>query len=135
MLNSQCNRRLTWSPKNADSTNRKQFPAYARVQRDVFHARLQWQGVVELYKRSIFFITETQFATQPLKLRKTKLYQTSACGCNSNTIFQNELLSRFLPSTCVPWQCRSCEKHEMAILMNSSFFVFKNSLLRNYRVK
>ena len=25
-LNSQCNRRLTWSPKNVDSTNQKQLP-------------------------------------------------------------------------------------------------------------
>ena len=37
----------------------------------------------------------------------TKLYETSACGCNNNTIFQNELFLRFLPSTYVAWQCRS----------------------------
>ena len=35
-------------------------PAYARAFRDVFHARLQWQGMVNLYKRSIFVITPTQ---------------------------------------------------------------------------
>ena len=35
----------------------------------------------------------------------TKLYETSACGCNNNTIFQNELFSRFLPSTYVA--CRA----------------------------
>ena len=29
----------------------------------------------------------------------TKLYGTSTCGCNDNTIFQKELLSCFLPST------------------------------------
>ncbi len=63
-LNSHCNRRLTWSPKKVDSTNQKQLPAYARAFRDVFHARLQWQGMVNLYKRSIFVITQTQFATQ-----------------------------------------------------------------------
>ena len=37
----------------------------------------------------------------------TKLYETSACGCNNNTIFQNELFLRFLPSTYVAWQHRS----------------------------
>ena len=52
------------SPKNVDSANQKQLPAYARAFRDVFHARLQWQGMVNLYKHSIFVITQTQFATQ-----------------------------------------------------------------------
>ena len=37
----------------------------------------------------------------------TKLYETLACGCNNNTIFQNELFLRFLPSTYVAWQRRS----------------------------
>ena len=55
---------LTWSPKNADSTNQKQLHAYARDYHDVFQARLQWQEMVNLYKRSIFVITQTQFATQ-----------------------------------------------------------------------
>ena len=31
---------------------------------DVFYARLPWQGMVKLYKGSIFVITETQFAIQ-----------------------------------------------------------------------
>ena len=61
-LNSQCKRRLTWSPKRLDSTYQKQLPAYARAEYDVFYARLQWQGMVTLYKGSIFVITETQFA-------------------------------------------------------------------------
>ena len=30
-LNSQCNRRLTWSAKRADSTNQKRFPVNARA--------------------------------------------------------------------------------------------------------
>ena len=48
-----------------DSTNQKQLPAYAHGFRDAFHARLQWQGMVNLYKRSIFVITQgTQFAIQ-----------------------------------------------------------------------
>ncbi len=51
-------------PKECDSTNQKPLPAYACAFRDVFHARLQWQVMVNLYKRSIFVITQTQFATQ-----------------------------------------------------------------------
>ena len=35
-----------------------------RAKRGVFDARLQWQGMMNLYKRSIFIITQTQFATQ-----------------------------------------------------------------------
>ena len=50
--------------KELDSSNQKQLPAYARAFRDVFHARRQWQGMVNLYKRSIFVITQTQFANQ-----------------------------------------------------------------------
>ena len=66
----------------------------------------------------------------------TKLYETSACECYNNTIFQNELFSNFLPSTYVSWQRRSIgdyrsESRKMATLMNSSLFVFKISLLRN----
>ena len=44
----------------------------------------------------------------------TKLHETSACGCNNNTIFQNELFSRFLPSTNVAWQRRSCAEGDAA---------------------
>ena len=47
-----------------DSINQKRLPADARASRDVFHARLPWQGVVKLYKGSIFVGTETQFAIQ-----------------------------------------------------------------------
>ena len=72
----------------------------------------------------------------------TKVYETSACGCNNNTIFQNELFSRFLPSMYGAWQPMAaqkpwwcCESRTMATLMNLSFFVFKISLLRNYHVK
>ena len=51
-------------PKRVDSTYQKQLPAYARAEYDVFYARLPWQGMVKLYKGSIFVITETQFAIQ-----------------------------------------------------------------------
>ena len=58
---------------------------------------------------------------------------------NNNTIFQNELFShKFLTvDVCSlaaqkPWWC--CESRKMATLMNSSFFMLKTSLLRNYSV-
>ena len=44
--------------------NQKWLPADARASRDVFRARLPWQGIVKLYKGSIFVITETQFVIQ-----------------------------------------------------------------------
>ena len=40
MLNFQCTRGLTWSPKNADSTNQKQLPAYESAWYGMFDARL-----------------------------------------------------------------------------------------------
>ena len=49
-LNSQCNRRLTFSPKRVDLTNQKRPAVYTCANRDVF-AR-------------ILFIKETQFAIQ-----------------------------------------------------------------------
>ena len=69
----------------------------------------------------------------------TKLYETSAWGCNNNTIFYNELFSRFLPSTYVAWQHRSLGDAAKVTIWRHwwihHFFVFKISLLRNYRVK
>ena len=47
-----------------DSTNQYRLPACAHAKCDVFHACLSWQGMVKLYKDSIFFNTETQFAIQ-----------------------------------------------------------------------
>ena len=61
----------------------------------------------ELTQRSFFFITQIQFAHPNSHYVTTKLYETSACGCNNNMIFQNELFSRFLPSTYVAWPRRS----------------------------
>ena len=49
----------------------------------------------------------------------TKLYETSECECNNNTIFQNELFSSLLPSGLAaqkPWWCR--ESRKLATLMN-----------------
>ena len=72
-----------------------------RACRDVFQARLQWQGMVmQYFCHHTICHPNSSYVT-------TKLYETLACGCNNNTIFQNELFSRFLPSTYVAWQRRS----------------------------
>ena len=81
-----------------DSTNQKRLPVDARVFRDVFHARLPWQGMVKLYRGSIFVITDTQFAIQ---VRYTKQPNSTArlrVDAAIMRYFQAELFSRFLPS-------------------------------------
>ena len=55
---------MLWSPKRMDSTNQKRLPLDARASRDVFPAPLPWEVMVKLYKGSMFFITDTQFAIQ-----------------------------------------------------------------------
>ena len=42
----------------------ERLPACVREKRDVFYARLPWQGMEKLNKYSIFVITKTQFAIQ-----------------------------------------------------------------------
>ena len=59
-----CERRLTWSPKRLDSTNRKRLPANAHPDRDVFPARPPRQEMVKLNNGSIFINTETPVAIQ-----------------------------------------------------------------------
>ena len=51
-------------PTRVDSINQKRLPVNACAYGDVFHARLSRQGMVKLYKGSIFVITEAQFAIQ-----------------------------------------------------------------------
>ena len=72
-----------------DSTNHKRLDADARASRDVFHARMQLQGMVKLYNVTIFFIAATQFA---IRLR-TSAYALQSLG-------------------------GSCQSSEMAILLN-----------------
>ena len=57
-------------------------------------------------------------------------------------IFQKEIFSRFLPSMYIGHValaavtlCDACQPGKMATLMNSLFFVFKISHLRNYCVQ
>ena len=66
----------------------------ARVMCDFLHARLPQQGMVKLYKGSIFVITEAQFATQS-RYVTTKMYRTPTCGCNNNAIFSDRAIFTF----------------------------------------
>ncbi len=50
-------------PKECRFNQSETASCLARAFRDVFDARLQWQGMLNLYKRSIFVITQTQFST------------------------------------------------------------------------
>ena len=51
-------------PKESGFNQSETASANARAQCGVFHARLPWQGMMKVYKGSIFFITEAQFAIQ-----------------------------------------------------------------------
>ena len=72
----------------------------------------------------------------------TKLYRTSTCRINNNTIFLERAIFTFPTiNECRPrsWQCQSlddsCKNGKMAALLNSLFFVFKISFLHKYHVK
>ena len=77
------------------STNQTRLPADACASRDVFHALLPWQGMVKLYKGSIFVITETQFGISKSGYVTIKLHGTSTCGCNNNAIFSGSAILAF----------------------------------------
>ena len=106
-LNSQCNRRLTWSPKNADSTNQKQLPAKCARVACRFRRSPAMARDGQLIQTQYFCHHADTICHPNSSYVTTKLYETSACGCNNNTIFENDLFSRFLPSTYVAWQRRS----------------------------
>ena len=94
-LNSQCSRRLTWSPKRVDSTNLKRLPANAHAHRDVFHARLPWQGMVKLYKGSISYHHGDTICHPKSSYVTTKLHGTSTRRCNNNAIFSDRVIFTF----------------------------------------
>ena len=111
-------------PKSADSTNGKQL---ARAQFDVFHS---CHHVDTILHPNSSYVT-------------TKLYGTSTCGWNNNTIFSEWAILTFPTVRRVPgtlaWQRPSlgdsCQNGKMATLLNSLFFMFKISFLPKYRVK
>ena len=97
MLNYQCKRRLTWSPKRIDSTNQKRRPAVAWAHCDVFQAPLPWQGIVKLYKGSML-VTKVRLCNDQISHPKsgyvtTKLHGT--CGCNNNAMFSGRAIFMF----------------------------------------
>ena len=70
----------------------------------------------------------------------TKLYETSTCGCNNNTIFSKRLFvsyRRCMPRT-LAWRRagldHACESGNMATLLTSLLFVFEILFLHKYRV-
>ena len=126
----------TWSPARVDSTYQKQRPT--RSDCDVFYARLPWQGMVKLYKGSIF----SHYGDTICHLRSgyvtTTLHGTSSADATIMRYFQTELCSRFyrrrMPATLIwPRQSidRSCQSSEMATLLNSLYFVFKIPFVPN----
>ena len=72
----------------------------------------------------------------------TKLYGTSRCGCNNNTIFSKKSYFNVSYRRCMPrklaWRRtglgRACQSGNMAILLTSILFVFEISFLPKYRV-
>ena len=105
-----------------DSTNQKRLPADARASPDVFHARLPWQGMVKLYKGSIFVITETQFANQSQVTQQPNSMERPHVDATIMRSFQAELFSRFLPSSYAGHVNQSiggsCQSGNMAALLN-----------------
>ncbi len=84
-----------------DSTYQKRLAAYVCAHCDVFYARLPWQGMVKLYKGSIFVITETQFAIQcqvTYHAVTTKLHGTSTADATTMRYFQRGPFSCLLPA-------------------------------------
>ena len=95
-LNSQCNRRLTWSPKIADSI-RESLP----LKRDIVHPRWKWQKMVNSYKCSISVITETQFVIQtPVTQQPNCTERLNVDAIIINTFFQKQIFSHFLVEVC-----------------------------------
>ena len=87
---------LTSYPKDLDSTNQRQFTAYARDSVVIaFYKMFNLQNVAKLYKHIIFVITETDFFILKLHYNRTVRNGTSAYGCNNN----EELFSCFLLPT------------------------------------
>ena len=58
----------------------------------------------------------------------TKLYGTSTCGCNNDTIYSKK--SYFRGAGLI----HACQSGNMAILLTSLLFVFEISFLPKYRV-
>ena len=88
-LNSQCNRRLTCSPKRVDLTNQKRLAVYACANRDVFKGFFCHHGDTICHPKSSYVTT--------------KLNGMSTCGCNNNAIFSDKAIFTFpTVDVCLP---------------------------------
>ena len=85
MINLQCYQRLRWSPKSADSSNQKQIAAYARKARrfPCLPATARDGELINMH-HSYHHVDTRRHPNSSYVT--TKLYGTSTCGCNNNTI-------------------------------------------------
>ena len=87
-LNSQCNRRLTCSPKRVDLTNQKRLAVYACANRDVFEE---------------FLSSRRHNLPSKAKLRNNQLNGMSTCRCNNNAIVSDKAIFTFpTVDVCLP---------------------------------
>ena len=88
-VNSQCNRRLTWSPKGRDSNQSETVYAWHSMHVD---NGKRWQNEVCLSSRG-------HSLSSKLELRnKQTIFGMATWRCNNNTTIHNDLFSCFLPS-------------------------------------
>ena len=106
-LNSQCKRRLTWSPKRMDSTNQTRLPAVARAHCDIFSG---WPAMARdgevLQLRQHFCHPGDTICHPKSGYVTTELHRTSTCGCNNNVMFSGRAIFAF-PTVVVCWPCQS----------------------------
>ena len=129
-LNSQCNRRMTWSPKSADSTNQRRSTTYAwrspcllTTARD--SKNTNYAAFLCHHKHNL-----------PSKLRLPNNQTT--CGCNNYDHSERAIFT--FPTVDVCWArwpglSDTCQRGKMATLLNSWLFVFRISFLPIHRVK
>ena len=122
-----------------DSTNQKELAAYARTRFPCLPAVVRNGELIKMQhscdRIDIIRHPNSSYVT-------TKLYGTSTCGCNNNTIFSERTFHvsyrRCMPAA-LARQRRSlgdsCQSGKMAALFNSLFVVFKISFLPKYHVK
>ena len=77
-------------PKESGFNQSETASANARAQCGVFHVRLPWQGMMKVYKGSIFFHHGGTICHPKSSYVTTKLYGTSTCGCNNNALFSSD---------------------------------------------
>ena len=82
-------------PKESGFNQSKSLAHYARAHCDVFQARWPWQGIVKLYKGSIFVITETQIAIQSQVTQQPNYTERLHVDATINAIFSDRAIFTF----------------------------------------